>query len=130
MEKILDKKVLKPAYEYLKDNIFQFALFNILQFGIFIDSEELRIKTRQHIYKNINMFSLYERSIFYLIIIALLIPVSISRLIADIFIYLLKGRAGILKKNEFVIVENEKRDKSEKSKSISVRKLEFETDNY
>ena len=130
MENILDKKNLQPAYAYMKDNIYQFALFNILQFGIFVDSEEIRLKTRQHILKNIHIFSLYEKTIFYLIVFALWIPHSISKLIADIFIYLLRGRAGILKKNEFVTREKEKKLKAEQMKSIAIRKLEFETDNY
>ncbi len=130
MDKILGKVNLQPAYDYLKENVFQFALFNILQFGVFIDGEDLRDKTKKHVLKNAKHFSFFEKVILYLIVIGLLIPQPMAVWLGNLFILITKGKAGIVKKDQFVEMELEKRRKAEKLKSISVRKLEFETDNY
>jgi len=130
MDSIIGKETLKPAYEYMKDNIFQFALFNILQFGVFIDGKELRVKTRKHIWKNLNPFSFYEKVILMIIVLWLWIPQSIAKLLGNFFIFITKGKSGIIKKNEFVKMELGKRKKALDLKSKAIRKLDFETDGY
>ncbi len=128
MEAILGKEILQPAYEFLKSSINQFVLFNTLQAGVFIDSDEIRHQTRKHMLSVVNEFSFYEMMIIYFVIVVLWLPVSLSRFISNVFIYIFKGKAGIRKKNDFVVMEREKEARAQKIKSIAVRKLEFEAD--
>ena len=130
MEGIIGKEKMFPAFEYLKKSINQFVLFNTLQAGVFIDSDEIRRKTRSHMVDTANEFSFYEKTIIYFVILVLWLPVFLSRLISNIFIFLFKGTTGIRKKNDFVKMERRKELRALNIKSIAVRKLEFEADTY
>jgi hypothetical protein len=130
LEKTLDKDTIKPAYDYLKENIIQFVLYNVLQYGVFIDDTEIRIKTRDHILKNLRLFSLYESLILWILIIALSIPNKLAKFFSNIFIFLIKGKSGLNKKNEFIRKEIEKNNAAKKMDTKSIRKLEYEIDNY
>ena len=77
-----------------------------------------------------NEFSFYEKTIIYFVILVLWLPVFLSRLISNIFIFLFKGTTGIRKKNDFVKMERRKELRALNIKSIAVRKLEFEADTY
>lgn len=125
LEKIVDKETFESARQYLKDNKTQ-LFFNFLQCGVFLDEPEIRRKTRKHIQKHLKLFSFSERVYMIVAIITLGLPVFISRPFCNIFIYLLKGKTGLIKKNEFVESENRKKENARKAKSISVRNLELE----
>lgn len=129
LKDIIDKETYRAARNYLKAHITQ-VFYNVLQCGIFIDEKKIRRKTRKHIQKHMRLFSLYENLFFSVIITALSLPISISKSISNIFIFIFKGRAGIRKKNEFARNERNKIREAERSDSISIRKLEFEKDNY
>ncbi|HKR03779.1 MAG TPA: glycosyltransferase family A protein [Bacteroidia bacterium] len=108
---------------YLKKTVSQ-TTFNILQCGVFVDDKELRIKTISYIKSNLKKYSVNEKIYLSLIIFALSLPVSISRLLSDIFIFAVKGKKGINKKNRFVKLELEKLE-NKKHKNKAVRTFEF-----
>lgn len=125
LENCIDKEIVLAAKQYLRNNIVQ-LLFNFLQCGVYIDTPEIRIKTRKHIQKNLALFSSYEKRFLIIGIVTLGLPTFLSRFLCDVFIFLLKGKAGIIKKNEFVKAEKNKINLANKSKSISVRELALE----
>lgn len=129
LKNYIDKETYQAGRLYLKTHILQVS-FNILQCGVFTDTSEIRFKTRKHIQKHFFLFSLYENIFLFVIIIILFLPVALSRVFSNIFILLLKGKEGLKRKNEFVKNEKKKIAESEKLKNKSIRKLEFETDNY
>jgi len=97
---------------------------NILQCGVFIDTPGDRIRTTDHIKQNLNLFIGKEKVLYMTIYMILKLPAWISKMLSNIFILLLKGNAGIKKKNNFVKAELLKRHKKQ---NRSVRMLEFET---
>jgi glycosyltransferase involved in cell wall biosynthesis len=125
LENIVDKQTYISARQYLKNNITQ-LFFNFLQCGVYIDDPETRRKTRKHIQKYLKLFSTKEKIYMFVAIITLGLPTFISRFLCNIFILLLKGKAGIVKKNEFVKTEKNKKEQAKRSKSITVRNLELE----
>lgn len=124
LRKIISPEVYSAARLYMKKSLKQ-QLFNILQCGIFVDGKQVRKKTSKHIFKNLGLFTMYEKIFLLIIIIALSIPTLISKPASDIFIYFLKGRAGLKKKNDFVKNELHKKAKQNVSKN-SIRELDFE----
>ena len=125
LRKEIPDVVYSAAREYMKKSLPQ-QLFNILQCGVFIDYPEIREKTRRHIYQHLNLFSFYERLILFVIAMTLALPTFISRPFSNISIFILKGNAGLKKKNEYVRAEISKKKKAEALKSIAIRSLEFE----
>lgn len=123
LQNLVTKEIIDAAKTYLKKNIVQ-QLFNILQCGVFVDDAQTRKKTRVHILRHLSLFSSYEKIVLFIIIVALALPVSVSKPISNLFIFLTKGNKGIKKKNEFVKSEIFKKIKNKNSKAI--RKLEFE----
>lgn len=128
LENIVDKETSDAAKGYLKGSLIQ-VVFNILQCGVFIDSKEERQKTIAHIRKNLHQFSSYEKRFLRIILFELMLLSSLARLLSNVFIFLLKGKTGIIKKNYFVRAERNKREKAKKAKSIDVRILEFSNEN-
>ena len=128
IKKNISPEIYYSARKYIQSNMSQ-QLFNILQCGIFVDDKEIRIKTRKHILSKINLFSTAEKLYLTFIAFVLTLPLFISKFLSDTMIYLLKGRSGLVKKNQFVKHELEKKEKLKKQKSKSIRTLEFEIDN-
>lgn len=114
--------VFQACRTYLKGSLVQ-QLFNILQCGIFVDTNEQKLKTRQHIAANLHLFSFKERVLLSIIIIGLWLPSFIAKPLANTAIFLLKGNAGIEAKNAFANNEIAKRIKRDQG---AVRQLEFE----
>jgi len=117
-------KVYNAGRIYLKKSLPQ-QFFNILQCGIFTDEPGMRKKTARHILNNLNMFSAYEKLVLCIMIISLSLPTLLSRPLSDIFIFILKGKKGLVKKGDFVRKELSKKDKSQKD-GKSIRETEFE----
>jgi len=120
----IDERTVNASKKYLSDNIVQ-TFYNILQCGIFLDDEETKQKTASHISENLYLFSIEEK--FYLRIInaALRIPSPIAKLISNTFIFLIRGKKGIDKKNEFVKNEMQKKSKVKNSDNLVVREFQF-----
>jgi|APTNR8051073442_1049403.scaffolds.fasta_scaffold16341_2 glycosyltransferase involved in cell wall biosynthesis len=114
--------VFQACRTYLKNSLIQ-QLFNILQCGIFVDTNEQKQKTRQHIASYLNLFSFKENVLLGIIIIGLWLPSFIAKPLANTAIFLLKGNGGIQAKNTFVNNELAKRIKKQQG---AIRQLEFE----
>lgn len=126
VENFINRSEYKAARFYLRKSLTQ-QVFNILQCGIFVDNDELRNKTVKHIFHNLHLFTAYEKIMLVFISIILRLPLFITRPFANAAIFLLKGRQGIRKKNDFV--ENELRKKKLAAQSAEkIRNLEFEKD--
>ncbi len=125
---LIESETYDSARFYLRANISQ-QVFNILQCAVFIDDESIRKKTRTHILKNLFLYSNYEKIVFFMVIVAIYLPKSISEFLSDIFIRFTRGKAGLDKKNNFVNHELEKKARMEASKNNQLRTLEFEVDN-
>lgn len=125
---LISPETYHAARTYMKKSLVQ-QLFNILQCGIFVDEKEIRLKTRRHIFKNFNLFSAYEKIFLTTIIIALWLPVFVAKPVSNLLIILLKGKQGLVKKNQFVKNELKKKLKLPELKAGAIRKLEFEKDN-
>lgn len=111
------------ARSYLKNTIAQ-TTFNILQCGVFVDDKLLRKKTVSYIVANLRKYSFKEKLLLYLIVFVLSLPVFVSRIMSTVFIFLLKGKQGLIKKNNFVKLELKKlNDKKDKNKAV--RTFEF-----
>lgn len=117
--------VYQSARIYIKKSLPQ-QFFNILQCAVFVDDSDNRKKTYKHISKNLNLFSTYEKAIFFVVIFVLYLPISISQPLSNLAIFLLKGKKGLDKKNNFVKHELAKKEKLKLSKSGAIRTLEFE----
>jgi glycosyltransferase involved in cell wall biosynthesis len=94
----------RSAKKYLKKNILQ-TTFNILQCGVFIDTEEQKQKTISYIKLNIYKSSKLEKIYLSLIAFVLMLPPQFSKLFSNCFIFFTRGRKGIQKKNKFVSEE-------------------------
>lgn len=119
---------ISPAYHtaaraYLKNTIAQ-TTFNILQCGVYVDDPSLRKKTIDYIQANLNKYSLKEKIFLNLVVFVLRLPVSISRMLSDIFIFISKGKKGLNKKNKFVKLELEKLH-NKRYQNKAVRTFEF-----
>jgi len=114
--------VFQACRTYLKGSLVQ-QLFNILQCGIFVDTNEQKLKTLQHIAATLHLFSFKEKVLLNIIIIGLWLPSFIAKPLANTAIFLLKGKAGIEVKNAFANNEIAKRIKKQQG---AVRQLEFE----
>lgn len=125
IEDLLNSEVSGAARKYLSDNALQ-NFFNILQCGVFIDDKETKLKTRNHILKNISIFPLKEKIYLLLIVFALWLPGSVSRVLSDTFIFLTRGFKGIEKKNNFVRSEKEKIQIIKNQKDTIIRDFSFE----
>lgn len=121
---VIDKEVYNAAKLYLKKSLPQ-QVFNILQCGVFVDSKEQRKKTAKHIFTNLSLFSSYERALLWIVIFTLSIPTWLAKAMSNVFIFCIKGRKGIDKKNDFVKKELAKKLKHQSNKN-SIRTLEFE----
>jgi len=119
----ISNQVYNSAKVFLKKNLTQ-QVFNILQCGVFVDDNEQRNRTIKHIRNNLSLFSSYEKSFLWIIIIVLSLPPFISRLFSNIFILGIRGIPGLKKKNEFV--DKELKKKQNQGNIISIRALEFE----
>lgn len=117
-------KVFNAARVYLKGSLPQ-QLLNILQCGIFLDEPEIKQKTVRHIFKNMYLFSFYEKLFFWTIIVALSLPAFIAKPLSEVFIFCLKGSRGINKKNDFVDQEKFKKAKFQSDRK-AIRALSFE----
>lgn len=111
------------ARTYLKNTVAQ-TTFNILQCGVFLDNHLLRKKTIAYIRPNLKKYSIKEQLFLYLIVFVLSLPVFVSRFISTIFIYMIKGKQGLVKKNNFVTLELQK-IKNKKDQNKAVRTFEF-----
>lgn len=109
---------------YFKSNIFQIFL-NILQFGIFVDEKETKLKTRSHIISNQRHFPPKERILMQIIAFSLSLPSYLSKPLANISIFLLKGKTGLQKKNNIVKSEICKRLRQNNSNSNEIREFSF-----
>ncbi len=117
--------VWEACRRYLKGSLVQ-QVFNILQCGIFVDSAEIKGKTRKHILQHIGMFpSVYEKLMLLVIVIALWLPGGIAKVLGKAATYLIKGKAGLNNMNTFVAHELQKKDRNIKA-SKAIRQLEFE----
>lgn len=125
---LIDKVSYDSARFYLRKSIFQ-QVFNILQCAVFVDEDVSRGKTRSHIWKNLKRYSLYERVFWIFVVFVILIPRPVAKLFSNIFIYLIRGKDGINRKNDFVRQELNKMEKMKAAKSGQMRTLEFEVDN-
>jgi len=120
----IDERTVNASKKYLSDNIKQ-TFYNILQCGVFLDDEETKQKTASHISENLHLFSPKEK--FYLRIInaALRIPSPIAKLISNTFIFSIRGKKGIIKKNAFVKSELLKKSKIKNTDNLVVREFQF-----
>lgn len=124
IKNIISNELYNSCRVYIKENLRQ-NIFNILQCGIFVDTISERKNTRNHILRYFRLFSSYEKSLLLLTIIILSIPNVFSRPLSNIFIFILKGKNGLYKKNNFVLNEMKKKNMLVK-KSLVVRELDFE----
>lgn len=122
IRKETSQAVFQSCRTYLKGSLVQ-QLFNMLQCGIFVDTNAQKLKTRQHISANLNLFSFKEKVLLSIIIIGLWLPPFIAKPLANTAIFLLKGKAGIQAKNAFANNEIAKRIKKQQG---AIRQLEFE----
>ncbi|MBK7388176.1 MAG: glycosyltransferase family 2 protein [Bacteroidetes bacterium] len=120
----IDHKVYISSRSYLSRNLSQVS-FNILQCGIFVDDTTLRIKTRKHIFSNLKLFNTKEKMYMSCIASILYLPTFLSKPLSDIFIFILKGRNGLIKKNKFVLAEKQKKSNQLNSKSNEIREFSF-----
>lgn len=112
------------AKKYYKKNVIQ-LFFNILQCGVFLDNSETRLKTAKNIFQNLAKFSFIEKSFLAVAAAGLFIPVFITRILSNIFIYLTRGTAGIKKKNDFINKEIEKRKMKQETSTKAIREFDF-----
>ncbi len=120
---LIPVEVYKSALANMKKSAIQNFL-NLLQCGVFIDEKDLKSKTVKHIFQNSRMFKGIEWILYFSVAIILSLPGFINKPFSNLFIFLLKGKKGLQKKNAFVKYEVEKKMKL----SGSVRELEFEID--
>lgn len=125
IEKEIKAETSRSAKKYFYSNVLQ-LFFNILQCGVFVDEKQVRIKTSKDILSNLKLFSLKERIFLSIAGITLLMPVSVTRLFSNLFIFFTRGFEGLKKKNEFVAKEKLKKIKKQKQYSNVVREFDFE----
>ncbi len=111
------------AKKYFRKNINQ-LFFNILQCGVFLDTQKIRYKTGKEIFLNLNLVSLKEKSFLIPAAIILFLPAFFSRPLSNTFIFLIRGKAGLSKKNRFVEKEQLKRKKKTGSQNV-IREFDF-----
>jgi hypothetical protein len=121
---IVDRKSSAAAKGYFRKNVNQ-LFFNILQCGVFVDERPVRIKTAKSIFQNLGKLSVKERVYMFIAATALFLPVAISRLVSNAFIFLTRGSKGVSKKNAFVKHEIAKRQRKNKSGNNSIREFDF-----
>lgn len=109
---------------YFKSHIFQ-IFFNILQCGIFIDEKVTKDKTISHIISNQRYFVFKERILMNLIVFSLWLPSFLSKPLGNLSIFILKGKSGLQKKNNFVKSEINKRIRQNNSKTQEIREFSF-----
>lgn len=120
----IPEEIFNSCRQQMKSGIKQNFL-NILQCGVFVDDEITKKKTRDDIINKLHMFSLVEKLYLSIIVLALSLPAIISKFISNCFIWITKGKKGIVKKNTFVTGELQKKKKIlEQSKQV--RSLVFE----
>lgn len=122
---LLNEETVKAARRYFSQNIIQ-NFYNILQCGVFVDDGLTREKTRKHILGHLSLFSPKEKILLWIIVIVLWLPVGLSRLLSDVFIYLIRGKKGIEKKNNFVNFEKKKIEILKNKKDTIIRPFSFE----
>lgn len=120
---IIPVEVYKNALANMKNSAKQNFL-NLLQCGVFIDEKELKNKTIKHIWLNKKLFTGREKYLYLFVASILSLPGLINKPFSDLFIFILKGKKGLIKKNNFV--KNELSKKVRNSGKGSVRMLEFE----
>lgn len=121
---IIAPEVYQGALNNMKKSVKQNVL-NILQCGVFVDETEARKKTLAHIRQHQHYFKGSEKYAYLLVAFVLSLPQAISKTLSNIFIFLIRGKHGINKKNKFVIAELAKKTEQKKNKE-SIRTLEFE----
>ncbi len=120
---LITDKVYKNALSNMNKSAKQNFL-NLLQCGVFIDEKELKNKTISHILLNKKLFVGKEKFLYLIVAFILSLPGFVNKPFSDLFIFILKGKKGITKKNNFV--KNELSKKVRNSGKGSVRMLEFE----
>ena len=118
---LIPDSVYKCALVNMKKSAKQNFL-NLLQCGVFIDEKEIKNRTVKHIFQNIGMFNGIEEILYFSVAIILSLPGYINKPFSNLFIFTLKGKKGLKKKNAFVMNEMAKKKKL----SGSVRELNFE----
>jgi len=121
----VSEDVVKAAKKYFENNAIQ-NFYNILQCGVFVDNDEMRIKTRTHIKNNMQPFSLKEKCLLWIVVVVLWIPNSIARFFSNLFILFTKGAKGLTKKNEFVKLEEKKLAILRNREKTIIREFSFE----
>ncbi len=101
-------------------------LLNILQCGIFVDDPQQKQLTQAHLKRHYIKFYFKEQLVLLIIYLGLKLPSFIAKCLSNIFIFTLKGRKGIVKKNEFVKNELNKKSVLKSSLSKEIRQLKFE----
>ena len=110
------------ARKHLQNNIQQWII-NIVLCGFYTDDRSTRIKTVKSIFQSFKILHLKEKIFLFVLSCALIVPVFITRIITNLFIFIFSGKKGLAKKNAFVTLELEKKKK--KAKSIVVREFNF-----
>jgi len=112
------------ARQFLKNQILQ-NTFNVLQCGVYVDNYDYRKKTIDYIKLHKSKFSFEEQFFLTIALIVLSLPIWLSRILSDIFIFTTRGKRGLEKKNNFVTRELQKLQNKNINKSI--RTFDFTT---
>ena len=120
---LITSEVFKNALANMKKSAKQNFL-NLLQCGVFIDEKDLKDKTINHILLNKKLFTGKEKFLYLTVASILSLPSFINKPFSNLFIFILKGKKGLTKKDNFV--KNELSKKIRNSEKGSVRMLEFE----
>ncbi len=122
---VVSKEVVGAGRQYFIDDATQ-KFFNVLQCGVYLDSNENKKKTRDHISKHLGVFSAKEQRLLKIILFVLWLPAPIARILSDVFIFLIRGKAGLEKKNNFVKQEKKKMEIINSKKKTIIRQFSFE----
>jgi len=125
MKGLVSAEVVQAAKKYYADNAVQ-NLFNILQCGVFLDDHAIKSKTQKHILEHLNPFSFKEKVYLFIIVAVLRLPSAVSKFLSNVFIFLIRGREGLEKKNKFVKQELEKKEIINSKKKTIIREFSFE----
>ena len=121
----ISPEAYQAAKKYFADNAMQ-NFFNILQCGVFLDTKDIKAKTRKHISEHLTHFSTKEKFLLRIIMVVLWLPGPMARILSDVFIFLIRGSKGLEKKNTFVNGEKKKMEIIKSKKETIIREFSFE----
>lgn len=124
LKNIIAPEVYEGALNNMQKSTKQNVL-NILQCGVFVDEMDTRKKTIVHIRQHQHYFKGGEKYAYLLVAFVLSLPAIINKTLSNTFIFLTRGKLGIIKKNNFVNSELAKKNNQKKNKE-AIRTLEFE----